>query len=321
VFNAPLQLRLSGIHYRAEGVLEFELRHPSGATLPPHTSGAHIDLDLGSGLVRSYSLCNAPADVHRYIVAVGLDANSRGGARFLHEKARVGSLIPVSSPRNSFPLVEEASHTALIAGGIGITPLWSMAQRLSELDRSWEIFYAARSRRTAAYAHELEELARRSNAKVHFHFDDDEGRPADLDQVLARIDPSAHAYCCGPAPMIEAFRTAALDRLQEHHVHVEFFKAAAPIERTGESFSVRLNRTGRVLPVEAQQSILDVLLDAGVDVPYSCMEGICGSCQIPVLQGVPDHRDSVLSNRQRAANEVVIACCSRSKSDLLVLDL
>lgn len=320
MLSTPFQLRLSGITYKAEGILEFELRHPSGGELPPYTSGAHIDLHL-DGMVRSYSLCNATMDTHRYIVAVGLDTNSRGGSRFLHEKARVGSLIAVTAPRNSFPLVEDAPHTLLIAGGIGVTPLWSMAQRLSELGRDWEMFYAARSRRTAAYVDELEALALNSGGKVHFHFDEVEGRSADLSSVLVRVDPSTHAYCCGPALMIEAFRAAAQDRLPDDHVHVEFFKAAEPIGRSGERFDIRLNRTGRVMSVEPDQSILDVLLDAGVDIPYSCMEGICGSCQLAVLRGIPDHRDSVLSNRQRTANEVVIACCSRSKSDLLVLDV
>ncbi|VTU41586.1 PDR/VanB family oxidoreductase [Variovorax sp. RA8] len=319
--SPPLQLRLIGIRYKAEGVLEFELQDPSGAALPPHTCGAHIDLHLAGGLVRSYSLCNATADTHRYIVAVGLDAKSRGGSKYLHETVRVGSPIAVTAPRNTFPLVEDARHSLLIAGGIGVTPLWSMAQRLTELGRSWEIFYAARSRRTAAYVQELEALALRSGGKVHLHFDDVEGRAADLAPVFARVDPRTHAYCCGPAPMIEAFRAAAQARLPDEQVHIEFFKAADPVQRTGDAFSVCLNRSGRVLPVGSEQSILDVLLDAGVDIPYSCMEGICGSCQLNVVEGIPDHRDSVLSNRQRAANDVVIACCSRSKSELLVLDV
>lgn len=319
--SPTIQLRLHAATYKAEGILEFELRDPLGGALPPFDSGAHIDLHLEGGLMRSYSLCNSARDAHRYLFAVGLDANSRGGSRYLHEKARVGSLLAVTPPHNSFPLHEDAAHSLLIAGGIGVTPLWSMAQRLTELGRSWEMVYAARSRRSAAYVNELEALAQRCGAKVHFHFDDIEGGPAQLKPALDRLGPSAHAYCCGPAPMIDAFRNAARGHLGDEQVHVEFFKAVQPVAGSQESFDIRLHRSGRVLRVDEGKSILDTLLDAKVDIPYSCLEGICGSCQLKVIEGIPDHRDSVLSSRERAANNVVIACCSRSKSDLLALDI
>jgi tetrachlorobenzoquinone reductase len=316
-----IQLRLYSVTFKAEGVVEFDLRDPAGNALPSAGCGAHIDLHLENGLVRSYSLCNASHDQHRYVIAVGLDANSRGGSKYLHEKARVGSIITASAPRNSFPLVEDAEHSLLIAGRIGVTPLWSMAQRLTQLGRNWEMIYAARSRRTAAYVDDLEKLAHQSGSKLRFHFDDVEGGPADLRPVLADVASTAHAYCCGPAPMINAFRAAAHARLGDEQTHVEFFKAAASAERSGEFFDIRLQRSGRVLRVNADKSILDTLLDANVEIPYSCLEGICGSCQLKVIEGIPDHRDSVLSNRQRAANDVIIACCSRSKSELLALDL
>jgi tetrachlorobenzoquinone reductase len=316
-----IQLRLHSVTFKAEGVIELDLREPAGGRLPPAGCGAHIDLHLENGLIRSYSLCNATRDTDRYLIAVGLDANSRGGSRYLHERACVGSIMTVTAPSNSFPLVEDAKHSLLIAGGIGVTPLWSMAQRLVELGRSWEMLYAARSHRTAAYVSELEKLAHLSGAKLHLHFDDVEGGPATLGAALAKIDSAAHAYCCGPAPMIDAFRTAAQARLCDEQIHVEFFKAAQPVELSGGSFDVRLQRSGRVLRVNANKSILDTLLEADVEIPYSCMEGICGSCQLKVIEGIPDHRDSVLSNRQRDANDVIIACCSRSKSDVLTLDL
>jgi ferredoxin-NADP reductase len=315
------QLRLHSVAYKADGVLEFELRDPAGSLLPSADPGAHIDLHLPDGLVRSYSLCNVAHNTNRYVIAVGLDANSRGGARYLHEKARVGSIIQITGPRNSFQLNEAAPRSLLIAGGIGITPLWSMAQRLSLLGRPWEMFYAARSRRTAAYVGELERLAHSSGAALRLHFDDVEGGPAELGALLRGVDTGTHAYCCGPGPMIEAFRAAAKPRLNDEQVHVEYFKAAKRAECSGESFNIRLRRSGAVLRVNADKSILDTLLDAGVDIPYSCMEGICGSCQLKVTEGIPDHRDSILSDRQRAANDVIVACCSRSKSDLLVLDL
>ena len=316
-----LELRVVAIALRAEGVHEFDLRHPAGQALPAFTAGAHVDLHLEGGLVRSYSLCNDPRETHRYVVAVGLDAASRGGSRYLHEKLRVGARIAASEPRNSFALDEQAAHTLLVAGGIGITPLWCMAQRLSQLGRSWEMLFAARSRPHAAYLQEIQELAASSGARLRLHFDDEAGGPADLAALFADVDAGTHAYCCGPAPMIEAFRSRAGGRLPDANIHVEFFKAAAPPDTGGDGFSIGLQRSGRTLQVPSGKSMLDTLLDAGIEIPYSCMEGICGSCQVKVVTGTPDHRDSVLSDREKAGNAVVMACCSRSKTATLVLDL
>jgi vanillate O-demethylase ferredoxin subunit len=230
-------------------------------------------------------------------------------------------MIKITGPRNNFAMVAEAPRSLLVAGGIGITPLWAMAQRLSALGRPWEMFYAARSRPTAAYVAELESLAHSSGAALRLHFDDVEGGPADLGVLFRGMDAGTHAYCCGPGPMIDAFRAAAAPQLKDEQIHVEYFKAAERAECSSESFNICLRKSGAILRVDAGMSILDTLLEADVDIPYSCMEGICGSCQVKVTEGIPDHRDSVLSDRQRAANDVIVACCSRSKSDLIVLDL
>ncbi|NPC58296.1 PDR/VanB family oxidoreductase [Caenimonas soli] len=316
-----LNLRVMAMSLRAEGVFEFDLRDQSGDALPPFTAGCHIDLHVEGGLVRSYSLCNDPRESHRYVIAVGLDPASRGGSRYLHEKLRVGAMIDVEAPRNTFALNEDASHSLLVAGGIGITPLWCMAQRLTQLGRGWEMLYAARSRRNAAYLAEIQQLAAESGNRLRLHFSDEAGGRADLRAALGSLSPDTHAYCCGPASMIETFRESAGERLGAANIHVEFFKAAAPPDLSGGSFVINLDRSKRRLEVAADKSILDTLLDAGIEVPHSCMEGICGSCQVKVLSGTPDHRDSVLSDREKAANTVVMACCSRSKSHTLVLDL
>jgi ferredoxin-NADP reductase len=320
--NSPLlDLRLMAVSLRAESVLEFDLRDPAGRVLAPFTAGSHIDLHLDAGMIRSYSLCNDPRETHRYVVAVGKDAASRGGSRYLHEAIRVGATVKASAPRNTFELDEDAERSVLVAGGIGVTPLWCMAQRLTAIGRPWDMLYGARSRINAAYLPELEALAASSGNKLTLHFDDEAGGPANLAAALSAMPRHAHAYCCGPAPMIEAFRAEAAKRLPEPQIHIEFFKAAAPPDISGGAFTVALKRSGKRFDVPAGKSMLDVLLDAGIDVPYSCMEGICGSCQVDVLAGTPDHRDSVLSERQKSANKVVIACCSRSKTETLLLDL
>jgi vanillate O-demethylase ferredoxin subunit len=318
--DAQLSLRVARISWEAEGVLSLDLVDPAGGELPAFDAGAHVDLQLPNGLARSYSLFNDPRERDRYRVAVGLDAASRGGSRYVHQDLRVGALLPVSAPRNNFPLHAADGPVVLIAGGIGVTPIHCMAQVLTSRGQPWQLLYAARSRKTAAFVPQLLALAREARAHVQFHFDDESGSVADIASYLGSAPSDSHAYCCGPVPMLGAFETAAASALPAGHVHVEYFKAKAPVSLAG-SFQMELRKTGKFCEVPEGKSMLDVLLDAGVDIPYSCMDGICGSCETRVLAGTPDHRDSVLSDKQRASNEVVMVCCSRSKSDLLVLDL
>lgn len=314
-----LQLRLTAIGYEADGVLSFEFRDPAGRELPPFTAGAHIDLHLPNGMNRSYSLCNSSAETHRYVVAVARDAKSRGGSVYLHDTLRVGQLLQVGPPRNHFPLAEDAARSVLIAGGIGITPMWCMVQRLHALGREWELFYAARGRQNAAFLRELHALAADHPGRVHLHFDQEQG-PFDLAPVIRDHVPAhAHVYCCGPLPMLQAFEreTAHLPREQ---VHLEYFQAkGAPVSAGG--LEVELSRSRKVLQVAAGKTVLDAVLDAGVDVPYSCMEGICGSCEVAVIEGEVDHHDSVLSDQQKRTNKTMMICCSGAKSARLVLDL
>jgi vanillate O-demethylase ferredoxin subunit len=317
--SETLLLRLVTIRYEADAILSFEFRDPGGRDLPAFDAGAHVDVHLPNGLVRSYSLCNSSTERERYVVAVARDASSRGGSTAMHDTLRVGQLVKVGFPRNHFPLDESAASTVLIAGGIGITPMFCMLQRLQVLGLDWELYYAARGRQNAAFLRELHALAADHPGRVHLHFDQEQG-PFDLAPVLReRVPADAHVYCCGPLPMLQAFEQATA-HLPPQQVHVEYFRPKdAPATSGG--IEVELCRSKKVVVVPAGKTVLDAVLDAGIDVPYSCMEGICGSCEVAVLEGEPDHHDSVLSEQQRQANKSMMLCCSGAKSARLVLDL
>lgn len=312
-------MRVEAIRFEAEGVLSFELVAPHD-TLPPVEAGAHVDVRLPQGLSRSYSLCNPPGEVHRYVIGVARDPASRGGSAYLHDQLRVGQILEVSGPRNNFALDPSAGHSVLIAGGIGVTPIFAMMQSLAACGRTWELHYAARSRRGGAFAQAIMSLAGKNSVSLHFD-EEHGGRPLNIAPIVDAAPAGAHFYCCGPTPMIKAFE-AATASLPGEQVHVEYFKAAEPpVEQPlSNRFEVMLARSGRVLQVDEGRSILDTLLDAGVEVAYSCMEGVCGSCEIAVIEGEPDHRDMVLSNAQKKAGKSILVCCSRAKSPRLVLD-
>jgi len=317
--SSTLQVFIRSITAEAAGVLSFELRPVDGATLPAFTAGAHVDLHLPGGLVRSYSLLNPQEERHRYLVAIQRDPQGRGGSQAAHE-LRVGQQLEISRPRNNFPLDESAPHSVLVAGGIGITPLWSMAQRLESLGRSWELYYCARTRAQAALLEPIQQLPPAARARVHLHFDHEPGgRVLDLAELLARHPAGTHFYCCGPAGMLQAFQQCTADRPRAC-VHLEYFSNAKEAASSG-GFSVQLARQGLSLPVPAGQTILQTLLDAGVDVPHSCLDGVCGSCEVRVLAGEPDHRDLVLGPEEQARNDRMMICCSGCRGESLVLDL
>jgi ferredoxin-NADP reductase len=318
--NNSMSLRLHAIRYEAEGISSFEFRAIEAGALPAFTAGAHIDLHLSSGLVRSYSLCNAQDESHRYVVAVNRDRASRGGSAFVHGQLRVGDIVAVAGPRNNFVLSEDAAHSVLVAGGIGITPLWCMVQRLESIGRAWTLHYCARSHASAAFLEHVRALkAASAHGELHLHFDDaNQGRPVDLAGVVASAPAASHFYCCGPLPMLDAFE-AATAGLPCAQVHLEYFAAKEPASTAG-GFRIELAQSGKVLDVPAGKSILDVMLEAGVDVPYSCLEGVCATCETRVLSGVPDHRDLVLTKDEQASNTVMMVCCSGSRTPTLVLD-
>ena len=295
----------------------YELRCADGATLPAATPGAHVDLELPDGTLRQYSLLVGLSDDPRaLVVAVKRDAAGRGGSMRLCDTVREGDMLRVSAPRNNFALHEGAAPAVLVAGGIGITPLWSMAQALQARGTPWRLHYACRSREDAALLKELQGLG-----AVHLHFDAEQGgRPLDLAAIVAAAPADAHLYCCGPAPMLDAFEAAAA-HWPAHRRHLERFSASQPVARAESGFVLRLAKSGRELVVEPGQTILEVVRACGMDAPSSCEQGICGACETRVLEGDVDHRDSILSPTEQAANQTMMICCSGSKGPLLVLDL
>jgi ferredoxin-NADP reductase len=319
VSAGTVNVRISAITQETPHINLLELRPVSGE-LPPFSAGSHIDLHLNNGLVRSYSLTNAAGEKHRYVIGVKKEPLSRGGSRFIHERLRLGDETTISTPRNNFGLCEEAPCSILIAGGIGITPLRSMVQRLEELGKPWQLHYAARSCCSAAFVSQLSQ----SGSKVRFYFPTESaGEPRagrmDVGAIVAGAPQDAHLYCCGPEAMLKAFKVASAGRSPALS-HSEHFANAQDVDKAGE-FEVVLARTGRTVEVPSGKSILDTLLEIGIDAPYSCMEGVCSSCETRVLSGIPDHRDLILTSEEHAANDRMMICCSRSKSRTLVLEL
>jgi tetrachlorobenzoquinone reductase len=317
-----IEVVVASVTVEAERIHAWELRRPEREPLPPFAAGAHIELHLANGLERSYSLCNSQDERDRYVIAVSKDPQSRGGSRFIHEHLKVGDRIRISAPLNHFQLVEDAGHNVFIAGGIGITPIWCMIQRLEALGRHWELHYSARIRQLCAFRDRLLELERSKPGRVHLNFDQEPGaKMTDLKALIASLPSDAHLYCCGPNPMLSAFESAVKELGRPStHVHVEYFTAKEKSAVEG-GFTVVLKRCGASYFVPPGKTILETLLENNIDVAYSCMEGVCGTCQTAVLEGVPDHRDSVLSAEEHAANRTMMICCSGSKGPRLVLDL
>lgn len=313
-------VRVQAIAPIAQGVRQLTLVHPEGQPLPVFAPGAHIDLYLPKGIVRAYSLISddAAAAAGRYELAIGLEANSRGGSRYVHTELAVDAALEVSAPRNHFPLVASSDPVLFIAGGIGVTPIRAMVRELQRRGAAWQLVYAARSRASAAF---VDEFSACGDA-VRLHFDDERGGPLDVAAALAQAPAHAHIYCCGPAGLMERVKSLCSDR-DPQRVHFEWFQAPAQPEASAQAqgFTVKLARRGLELTVPADSSILDVLEAHDVIIPSVCKEGVCGTCECRILSGEADHRDVVLTEEERAANEVLMVCVSRAKGACLVLDL
>jgi len=316
-----MALRLRQTRLEAEDIVSFEFVSAGDAPLPPFEAGAHIDLHLAGGMVRSYSLANAPFDAsadparRSYLIAVQRDDAGRGGAAWMHASPRVGDVLRATRPGNDFALAEDAPRSIFIAGGIGITPVMSMLRRLAVLGRPWRLHYASRSPARAAFADEIRALG----GDADFRFGPSGGGRIDVAAIVREAAPDDHLYCCGPARMIDAFLEACASRRPDT-VHCERF-AAAEAPATGGGYDVVLGRSGLRLAVLPGKTILDTLLDHAIDVPYACTAGVCGTCRTPVLEGEPDHRDDFLGEEEKRANTSIMVCCSGSRSPTLVLDI
>ncbi len=320
--KALVETLVHALRWEAEGVVGIDLIPAAGGSeLPAFAPGAHVDLHLSPGVIRSYSICSSPGELHRYRLAVKLEEQGRGGSSLIHQKLRPGQKLHISSPRNLFPLHDDSTPAVLIAGGIGITPIWCMLQELVAHGRPVDLIYAARSRQCAAF---LDEIRKLTDGKVNviWHFDDEEGRPVDLLKLLENRDPGHHYYCCGPGPMLDAFVHAS-QTLGLENFHIERFAAQPVVDEapSGDRLLVHLQQSGVDVQVEPGQSILDALIDAGLAPSYSCQQGICGACETTVIEGDIEHRDSVLTEQERQSGRTMMICVSTCASGRLVLDL
>lgn len=308
---------------KASRVTAFTLMSEDGVDLPPFTAGAHVELTLPNGLRRKYSLVGDPAEVRYWRLGVQDNSAESGGSSYLCGKVHEGDLLLASAAHNNFQLYEDAYDTVLIAGGIGITPFISMMHRLNTIGRRWHLHWACRSRSQAAFMDEVQQLAVCGDGLVHFHFDEEwGGAPMRIDEIIFSYGgESTHFYCCGPSPMLSAFRheTAGLDK---EKVHFESFSAAQIQQQalTSQSYTVTLARSELSFKVPVGVPPLDAILNAGIDAPYSCREGFCGNCVTSVLTGTPIHKDLLLTEEERRS--AMLICCSTASADAqLVLDL
>jgi ferredoxin-NADP reductase len=318
--EAVMELRVRHVKWEADGVHSLTFVDPQGADLPEWTPGAHLEIELPSGAVRQYSLCGDPYDRCRYKVAVLRDPNGRGGSAEIHDTVLTGRLLKVRGPRNRFEL-GYAGKYVLIAGGIGITPILSMARELGDR-KPWHLYYGGRSLDSMAFRDELAVLGPEHTTLVP----QDTAGILDLDAIFATVDDDTAIYCCGPEGLLGAVLAKAEAAGRGPQVHFERFGAApkdpaAEQPAATEGFEVELQRTGKTIQVGPEQSVLEAIREVVADMPSSCEEGFCGTCETRVVCGQIDHRDQILSESEREANESMFVCVSRAKSPRIVLDI
>lgn len=301
-------------------VVVLDLAPAPGQSLPAFEAGAHVDLHLGDGLVRQYSLCGDPADASCYRLGVLRDPASRGGSEAVHQRLTEGTALRISAPRNHFPLTMDARHSILVGGGIGVTPMIAMAHALHRAGRSFELHYCARSRARTGF---LEELARSPFAdRVRYHFSElGEDQRIDAAALVAAAGAAGtHLYVCGPGGFMDAVGAAASAAgLAPDRIHREYFNAE--VDTSGAGFEVVAAASGKSVRVAEGQTIVAALKGIGIQVDVSCEEGVCGTCVCTVLEGECDHRDVYLTDEEKAENDQIMTCCSRAKSPRLVLDI
>ena len=313
-----MDVKIQYIHQHNPDILAFELVHPNGEALPSFQAGAHIDVHLADGLIRQYSLANCSSEQQRYVIGVLKDANSRGGSRFIHEKLNVGQTLSISEPRNLFALDSHLKRAVLCAGGIGITPILAMAKELKRQNKPFTLLYFVKNRQALAFEQDLQALGE----SVHLHIDDEVSTHGQLEEILKQPVQGQHLYVCGP----DGFMTYVMNTAKQYHwaddsLHQEHFSAPAIDTSNDGSFSIKILKTGQLIHVSAEQTAVKALEDAGICVPVSCEQGICGTCLVEVVEGEVEHRDLYLTEEEQAENRQFTPCCSRAKSKILVVDI
>ncbi|WP_382160557.1 PDR/VanB family oxidoreductase [Hydrogenophaga sp. ANAO-22] len=316
-----IRVRVRSARRVALDVRELTLEALDGGELPAYTPGAHIDLHLKPGLVRQYSLCGDGGDRASYTVAVKLEAASRGGSRFLHEAVAIGTVLDIGTPRNHFPLLTDAAHSVLVAGGIGITPLLSMARHLQAGGKPFELLHFVRAAEHAAYRELLASDPFSAHCRLWCGLPPEAVREQ-LERALSRPPAGAHLYLCGPAGFMDTVLAVAARHWPPGQVHLEHFAAPTTASEAADSaFEVRLARGARTVTVPAHMTIVDALREQGVAVETACEQGICGTCVTPVLEGEVDHRDGFLTDTEKAQGDCIALCVSRARGPFLTLDL
>jgi vanillate O-demethylase ferredoxin subunit len=314
------QVRIGRKATAAQDVVTLDLVDTEGGTLPPFDAGAHIDIEVRPGLLRQYSLCNDPAETHRYQIGVLRDPQSRGGSIAVHDELAVGQLIRIGTPRNLFALVP-ARRSLLLAGGIGITPILCMAERLARDGAAFEMHYCTRSAPRTAFAARIGAASWAGQVSIH-HDDGPTEQRLDLQRVLSAPQADTHLYVCGPRGFIGwVCDTAHAAGWAPANVHFEHFAGQEPAGTEDRAFEVRLVSSGKTILVPPGRTVAAALHASGISLPVSCEQGVCGTCLTRVIAGEPEHRDSYLTDEERCRNDQFLPCCSRSRSACLVLDL
>ncbi|MEL7425533.1 MAG: fatty acid desaturase [Bacteroidota bacterium] len=316
-----LLAQVTAIHEAAPGIKTFYFTAPPSAPpLPPFTAGAHINITLPSGKVRSYSCLNAPYEEHCYQIAVKLEANGQGGSREMHEQVQVGDVLEISHPQNNFVLYENVKQYILISGGIGITPLLSMAHRLTEIEKHFELHVCAKLAEEIPFRFELQNWTFAPNVEIHL---DEAGKSSiDLSKVLASPEQDTLVYVCGPAGFNKWIKEQALTLgWTKDQIKQEVFSRTTPAVTDSQPFELVLNKSGKTITVQAEETIIDALHHHNIEVAYSCLQGTCGTCVSPVLAGAIDHRDAVLSEEEKQEGQKMCLCVSRALGGQVVLDL
>ena len=312
-----LDVTISSCEQVGKNILSLSLSATDGTKLPSSEAGSHVDVHIKSGLIRQYSLSNNPNQSSSYRLGILKDDNSRGGSAWVHDNFKAGSQIRIGRPRNNFPLAEQAKHSILFAGGIGITPMLSMAHHLTNIGARFELHYCARSRENLAFFEELLGFG----ASIHFHLDDGpEDQKLNIDTVLQKPGPDRHLYVCGPNGFMDfVVDAAARNNWVKETVHLERF--GAEVDTDGAPFTLVAHRSGKTFEIQPGETISSRLIEASIDVQMSCQSGVCGTCLTKVIEGTPDHRDFVQTDLEKASNARITLCCSRSKTKRLVVDI
>jgi vanillate monooxygenase ferredoxin subunit len=304
----------------AAGIYSFELVEPDGKELPPFQAGAHLEVRLGDK-IRQYSLCNAPTERQRYLLGVQREVAGRGGSAVFCDTINEGDTVWLRGPHNLFPLTADGGGTLLLAGGIGVTPILAMAEHLHAAGAPFEFHYCTRSRTRTAFHDRIAGAPYAGSVKFHFDEESEAHRP-DLDGILSGKSPGRHLYICGPTVMMDAaVEVAKRAGWPDDHVHLERFTGVEAKPGDARDFYVEIKSSGKIVLIPKDKTVVEALRAVGIEVPVSCEQGVCATCLTNILEGIPDHRDLILTKQEQASNKLFTPCVSRALSDILVLDL